>query len=377
MARITIDYTPALRQTAGIGRYTRGLIAGLAEVGVGRHQLTLFCAGNSAGHEQPPPGFRVRTTRLPSRWLTAGWQRLHLPLPAEWLAGPCDIFHSPDFSLPPLVRARGVVTIHDLSFLRVPACADPRLRAYLERAVPRAVQIAHRVLADSANTRNDLVALLGVPESRLSVVHGGVEPRFRRVTCSQELERARERYRLPERYIFGIGTLEPRKNFAGLIRAYASLYRRHPGLPPHLVIAGKPGWLYDDIYAAVEQERVAERVHFVGFVADCDLPALYSLADMLAFPSRYEGFGLPPLEAMACGVPVIAAANSSLPETIGEAGLLIDCEDTHELSQAMERALEDQDLRRRLAELGPAQAAHFSWAAAARELVAAYELALR
>ncbi len=250
----------------------------------------------------------------------------------------------------------------------MPSCADPRLRAYLERAVPRAVRSAHRVLADSANTREDLVALLGVPESRLSVVHGGVEPRFRHVACLEDLKRVQRRYRLPEQYILGIGTLEPRKNYTGLIRAYARLYRRHQELSPHLVIAGKPGWLFDDIYAAVDEERVADRVHFIGFVADCDLPALYSLAEALAFPSRYEGFGLPPLEAMACGIPVIAAANSSLPETIGAAGLLIDCEDIDELSRAMERALEDQELRRRLAELGPAQAARFTWAAAARRV---------
>ncbi|MCX7671132.1 MAG: glycosyltransferase, partial [Anaerolineae bacterium] len=159
--RVAIDYTPALRQGAGIGRYTRGLVAALAEVDR-ENCYILFSAGERPPAAGWPAGFTCRHSPVPARWLTIAWHRLHLPLPAELLTGACDLFHAPDFALPPLRRARGIVTVHDLSFLRLPECADPGLRAFLERVVPRSVARAARVLADSESTRRDLMTLLGV-----------------------------------------------------------------------------------------------------------------------------------------------------------------------------------------------------------------------
>lgn len=370
--RITIDYTPALRQTAGIGRYTRNLIAALAEIDR-ENEYTLFCAGQPPPADGWPPNFVIRASHMPAGWLTAGWHRLGLPFPAERLAGTCDIFHSPDFALPPLRQARGVVTVHDLSFLRLPEHADPGLRDYLRRTVPRSVERAARVLADSESTRRDLVDLLGVPEEKICVVPAGVEPRFRPVRDTVRLSAVRSRYDLPQWFILSVGTLEPRKNLARLIAAYAQL-RRQTGLPHALVIAGREGWLYQGIYEQVAKEGLAEHVRFTGFVADDDLPALYTLADLLAFPSLYEGFGLPPLEAMACGTPVVASNNSSLPEAVGAAALLVEAEDGEALADAMARVLGNANLRVRLADLGRAQAARFTWDAAARKLLDAYRL---
>ncbi len=375
MAHIVIDYTPALRQTAGVGRYTRSLVGALAEIDR-ENRYTLFHAGEKAPAATWPPNFSLRRNPAPARWLAAAWHRLRLPLPADWLAGGGDIFHSPDFALPPLAHARGVVTVHDLSFLRVPACADPGLRAFLEKAVPAAVQRADMVLADSCNTRDDLVALLGVPLDRVCVVHGGVEPRFCRVTDEAWLAEVRARYNLPERFVLSVGTLEPRKNYPRLIAAYAALCRRDPALPQRLVIAGRPGWLYDDIYAQAERHRLGDRVLFLGFTADADLPALFSLADLFVYPSLYEGFGLPPREALACGAPVSAGDNSSLFETLGDAGLLVDAEDVDALAAAMERVLADCQFRERMVERGVRQAARFTWAAAAGELLDAYRRVL-
>lgn len=371
--RITIDYTPALRQTAGIGRYTRGLISALAETDQ-ENQYTLFSAGRSLAGVIWPANFTVRTTRVPARGLTAVWHRLRMPLPAELLAGACDIFHSPDFTLPPLRSARGVVTVHDLSFLRVPQCADPGLRSFLEREVPRSVKRAARVLADSENTKKDLIELLNVAPAKISVVPAGIEPRFQPVRDAAKLAEVRARYKLPDWFILMVGTIEPRKNLARLIGAYAQL-RRQTGLPHALVIAGKEGWLFQGIYDQVAREGLTDRVLFPGFVADADLPALYTLADLLAFPSLYEGFGLPPLEAMACGTPVVTSDNSSLPEAVGSAVLLVNAEDTDGLTEAMARVLCDASLRMRLADLGRAQAARFTWPAAARKLLEAYRLA--
>ena len=371
--RITIDYTPALRQTAGIGRYTRGLVAALAEADRG-NTYNLFCSGEAPDRETWPENFTVRVSNIPARWLTASWHRLHLPLPAERLAGDCDIFHSPDFSLPPLRSAHGVVTVHDLSFLRLPEHADPGLRDYLQKSVPLAVARAHRVLADSENTKRDLVELLKVAEDKISVVPAGVETRFRPVRDTVRLAEVRARYNLPEWFILSVGTLEPRKNLVRLIAAFAQM-RRQTGLPHALVLAGKPGWLYQGIYDQVKQEGLQEHVLFPGFVADTDLPAVYTQADLLAFPSLYEGFGLPPLEAMACGTPVVCSNNSSLPEAVGSAALLVDATDVEGLADAMARVLGNAALRVRLGDLGRAQAARFTWQAAARKLLDAYQLA--
>jgi glycosyltransferase involved in cell wall biosynthesis len=370
---ITIDYTQALRQGAGIGRYTRGLVDALAELDR-VNTYTLFCAGQAPTRVDWPANFRVRVAPLPARWLSIGWHRLHLPVPAELLAGPCDVFHSPDFTLPPLARARGVVTVHDLSFIIVPDCADAKLRAYLNKAVPRSVRRATRVLADSANTSSDLMRLLNVPAEKISVVQAGVEPRFQPIRDPSQLAAVRTRYRLPDHFILSVGTLEPRKNFARLIEAYAALRRETaPGVDvPRLVIAGGPGWLYEDIYAEARRQEVTDSVCFTGFIADADLPALYSLADLFVFPSLYEGFGIPPLEAMACGVPVVCANNSSLPEAVDGAALLVNALDTAALTHAMSQVLVDPTIRARLIERGHAHATRFTWYAAARQLLSAY-----
>jgi glycosyltransferase involved in cell wall biosynthesis len=368
--RVTIDYTSAMRQRAGVGRYTRNLVSALAQLDR-ENSYTLFCAGGGPRSEDWPDNFTVRTSRVPERFLIAGWHKLRLPLPAESIAGRADIFHAPDFTLPPLSGAAGIVTIHDLSFLKAPQCADPGLREYLTRRVPVSVGRAARVLADSENTRRDLIELLGVAAEKISVVYAGVEPRFHAEQDPSRLAQVRARYQLPEFFLLFVGTIEPRKNLKRLITAYSHM-RRQIGLPHQLVIGGANGWLYEDIFAQVVREGLSENVKFLGFVADEDLPALYTLADLFAFPSLYEGFGLPPLEAMACGTPVVASNTSSLPEVLGSAARLVDAEDVDGLSDAMASVLGDAELRSRLANSGRAQAARYTWENAARQLVEAY-----
>lgn len=368
--RVAIDYTAAIRQGAGIGRYTRGLVRALANLDRG-NQYTLFSAGQAATETGWPPNFRVRNSCIPARWLTVGWQRMRLPLPAEALTGACDLFHSPDFVLPPLRRALGIVTVHDLSFMRLPDCADPGLRAYLAGAVPRAVRAADHILADSSNTRSDLIELLEVPPEKVSVVPAGVDEVFSRVEDPERLSQIQSRYGLPRRFIIGVGTLEPRKNYARLISAFA-LVRRQTGLPHHLVIAGGPGWLFAEVHERVRQERVGEYVHFLGFVPDADLAVLYTLADLMVFPSLYEGFGIPPLEAMACGTPVISSNNSSLPESVGSAAVTVAAEQTDDIADAIARVLGNGDLQKHLVELGKSQAGQFTWDKAARQLLSVY-----
>ena len=193
-------------------------------------------------------------------------------------------------------------------------------------------------------------------------------------TSAARLDEVRARYRLPDRFILGLGTLEPRKNFARLIAAFGQLVRE-TGLPHALVIGGKPGWLYEDIYRQANQEDLAGRVLFPGFVADEDLPALYSLADVFVFPSLYEGFGIPVLEAMACGTPVVTSNNSSLPEAAGSAALMVEATDSTELAEAIAKVLNDTELRRRMIAAGYDQARRFTWQRSAQALLEAYERA--
>jgi glycosyltransferase involved in cell wall biosynthesis len=241
--------------------------------------------------------------------------------------------------------------------------------------VPKAIKAACHILADSWNTRNDLIELLDAPPSKVSVVPGAVDAAFSRVEDSSSLEDARDRYGLPRKFVISVGTLEPRKNYPRLISAYA-LLRRLTGLPHHLVIAGKPGWLFEETYDRARTEGVTECVHFLGFVPDRDLALLYALADLMVFPSLYEGFGIPPLEAMACSTPVVCSNNSSLPESVGDAALLVNAENVEEIADAMARVLTNTELRAHLVELGETQAAQFTWQAAAQKLLTAYKKAL-
>jgi glycosyltransferase involved in cell wall biosynthesis len=370
--RIGIDYTAAVNQRAGIGRFVRNLVSSLVALDPDDQFVLLHTSPNPGAEIRVPPSSNVVTSefRIPERWMTILWHRLRLPIPVEWATGPVDIFHAPDFVLPPARRARRVLTVHDLAFLLYPECADARLREYLMGVVPRSVRAADFVVADSANTQNDVICLLGADPARTAVVPGGVEPRFRPAPAEAVVD-LRYRLGLVEPFILSIGMIEPRKNWQGLIRAY-SIVRARQHLPHRLVLAGPRGWLSDSIFEERDRSPFRNDVIFPGFVADDDLPALYTAADVFAFPSFYEGFGLPPLEAMACGTPVVVSDAASLPEVVGDAGLTVAAEDTDALADALERALLDPVLRTRLRADGLARAATFTWAGAAEALLSVY-----
>jgi glycosyltransferase involved in cell wall biosynthesis len=371
--RVGIDYTAAVHQQAGIGRYTRGLVEALAKLG-SEHEYVLFMAGGETQIPdfRMPDNFRTRRVPLSDRFMTIIWHRLRLPLPVDLFTGPLDVFHSPDYVLPPLRQGRKVVTIHDLSFLRYPEGAEPSLRQYLSRAVPSAVRRADLVLADSENTKRDIIELLGVAAGKVEVLYPGVDERFRPLEDEELLGGVSELYGLSSPFILSVGTLEPRKNLSLLFDAYVAL-RAAADISHKLVIVGGKGWLYEGIFDRVQELSLEEDVIFLGFVAEKNLPALYNLADVFVFPSLYEGFGLPPLEAMACGTPIIASQSSSLPEVVGGAGLMVSSEDSKALAQAMKTVLDDPALREDLAKKGLQQARKFTWPTAAQKLVTIYE----
>lgn len=385
--KIGIDYTSAARQGAGIGRLTRNIIRALAEMERSKHEYTLLVQGRDLPFPPATPdprnvatgisnaNWRERRTRISERWWHRIWHKLRVPLPVEWVIGPVDVFHSPDFTLPPTQRrTRTIVTVHDLSFLRLPHCFEPALLDYLKTNVPPSVRRADCVLADSENTRRDAIELLDLPPERVRTIYCGVEPRFCPIDDTEQLERVRARYHLPARFVLSLGTIQPRKNYGALIRAFANLATQDlVARDLSLVIVGGKGWLYQDVFQAVSDLGLQDRVLLPGFVDDVDLPALYNLAEYFVFPSLYEGFGLPPLEAMACATPVIVADNSSLPEVVGDAGLLVDAGDVDAIGGAMQRLAGDTALRHTLVERGLRQARQFTWEKAAQALLETYE----
>jgi glycosyltransferase involved in cell wall biosynthesis len=389
--QIGIDYTSAVYQGAGIGRLTRHVVQALAALDQANQspeqpfadQYTLLVQGRSlpgmptvgrparpvnVASQIPNRNWREVRTPLNERWWTRIWHRFRVPFRVEWLMGDLDLFHGPDFVLPPLSPStRAVVTIHDLSFIHFPHCFEPALLKYLNAAVPRSARRADWILADSENTRRDVIELLDVPGHKIAVLYPGVEPRFGPLVDKGILSTVRAKYDLPQDFVLAVGTVQPRKNYVRLVEAVNRL-----DADVHLVIGGGRGWLYQELLDRIQALDLADRVHLIGYVADEDLPALYNLAQAFAQPSLYEGFGIPILEAMACGVPVVAADNSSLPEAAGDAGLLVDAEDSEALAHALYRALSDSQQRGRMIDRGRAWASQFTWQRAAEALYNTY-----
>ena len=375
---IGIDYTPAALQGAGIGRYTRGLVDAVVPLLDADDQVTLLLPGEDPRFARSawPANVRSRRLPLPDRYQTILWHRLRLPLYVELMTGALDIFHAPNFLLPPVRSAKKLLTIHDLAFLVHPEFAHPDLQRFLARTVPRSIAAADHILADSEASKQDAMRFFNVPDERITVVGAGVEPRFSPAVQGAvepaKLAGTREKYGLDWPFVFSISTLEPRKNFDGLIRAFAEA-RRKARFPHHLVIGGGKGWMYENIFAEVQRQNAGDFVHFLGFVDDADLPALYNLADLFAFPSHYEGFGIPVLEALACGTAVLCTDTSSLPEIAGDAAHLVPTNDHPALVDALSDLLTGETARANLAARGPAQAAKWTWEAAAKRLLRVYQ----
>lgn len=301
------------------------------------------------------------------------WEQTVLPVLA--LRERLDLIHG-TLNVLPLARCvPGVVTIHDVAFLRFPERYLAGRRRYLANFTRWSARGARLVLASSENTKRDLVQLLDIPEERVRVVYLGVEDRLRAAVDPEAVARFRQDHGLPEHFFLYIGTLEPRKNLVRLLDAYAQA--RRDGVDWPLVLAGGKGWLYEEIFERVKTLGLEESVHFPGYVLYEHLPLWYNAAGAFVYPSLYEGFGLPVVEAMACGCPVVTARNSSLPEVAGDAAILVDGESVGELCAAMSRLAGDGMLRQELRVRGRRQAARFTWQRTAADVLAAYDEIVR
>ena len=375
--RIAIDYTAATRQAAGIGNYVRSLVdAMLAQDDT--NQYTLLTSGRPP-RERPFPSaenVRGRSLIIPDRYLNVLWYRWRLPISATFFTGQVDIYHGPDFVLPPLNgKLRKVVTVHDLAFLEHPEYAVPELAAYLKKVVPEAVEAADVVASVSQTTRQTLIEHFQTPLEKITLVPNGIRAYFRRITDPVLLEATRHKFGLKSPLVLGVGTQEPRKNHLGLIKAFhkAVSTGNKSTRPAMLALAGGSGWLYEETEQIVAELKLEKKVRFLGRVSDLELMMLYSLADVFVFPSFYEGFGVPPLEAMACGTPVITSNTSSLPEVVDDAAIMINPHKIHEIASAINRVVENKQLQEDLRQKGYTRAAHFTWVRSAQKMLSIYQ----
>jgi glycosyltransferase involved in cell wall biosynthesis len=375
---VAIDYTPAIRQQAGIGRIIRGQVGALCAQ-CPTWDIRLFVAGPVTPPDQAAAPRPLHATPLSERNMVRLWHRLNAPWPTveSFTGGPLTLFHATDFVLAPSRARHKLVTVHDLAFLFYPEAAMPSLHRYLNVVVPRSIRRADHLLADSYHTAHDLQEQWQIPAAQITVVHGAVDhDRFRPIADSAAQSAVRQRYKLGDRpFILGLSTLQPRKNFGRLIEAFAQA-RQAGRLPHRLVIGGGKGWLYEEIFARVQQLGLTDDVIFPGYVADADLPALYSAASFFAYPSLYEGFGLPVLEALACGTPVLAGDNSSIPEAGGPGALYVCATEIDAIADGILRLATDTTLHQQLRQAGLRHVQNFTWQQSAQQLRTAYEKVL-
>jgi glycosyltransferase involved in cell wall biosynthesis len=308
--------------------------------------------------------YEVRVIPFPRLWT-------HLRLAWELGRHPPDVLFVPSHVMPLICPVRAVVTVHDLGYLHYPEAHRPFDRWYLDWTTRRHARLATAIIADSQATRGDLVDLYQTDPTRIFVVYPGRDEAIGREEDPSAIRAVKARYGIHGDYLLYLGTLQPRKNLVRLVEAFACLQPQPAAL--QLVLAGQEGWLYDELFARVESLGLGAHVVFAGYVAEDDKAALLSGALSLVYPSLYEGFGLPVLEAMACGTPVLTSNVSSLPEVAGDAALLVDPMDVNAIATGMSRLVTDADLRKALVEKGNAQVRKYSWSNAGREILQVLE----
>jgi len=353
---------------SGVSNYIRHLVLGLAEVPPADQLLVYLPSAGPAGDLPAVSRLHARIGPALLRHPAARILWEHSVFPFLLWRDRVDLLHATMNVAPWWSPCPVVVTIHDLAYLRYPQVHPLGRRLYLGAFTRLTVRRAKAIVAVSQYTRREIGQFFRVPMERIHVIYEGYDARFRPLP-HEEVEAFRKQRGLPPRYLLYLGNLEPRKNLSRLVQAYARISGREQ-VP--LVLAGPRGWGYADLFRQVDRLGLSGRVAFPGFVPAEELPLWYNGAEAFVYPSLYEGFGLPPLEAMACGTPVLVSSASSLPEVVGEAGLQVPPEDVDALAEALQRLLDDAELRAALRQRGLEQAGRFSWARMAEETAGLY-----
>ena len=368
--RICIDIQSAIAQRAGVGRYTYQLVGHMAGQ-IAEDAISLFCfdfKGKGVPFDAPQADIQ-RVRWCPGRAAQYAWKTLGWP-PFDLFAGRFDVYHFPNFFLPPLRHGRSVVTIHDVSFLRHPEFAEDKNLQFLTRHIRKTVERADAIITDSRFSANEIRDVLNVDEARLFPIHLGISPLFR-PPDEQTQAATLARLGCERPYLLTVGTLEPRKNVPFLIE----LFERMTDFDGELVIAGMPGWKFEPIVERMQSSSRAADIRYLNFVPDADLPSLYAGAELFLLASRYEGFGFPPLEAMACGTPVVSSSGGSLAEVLGDSAVVLEGFEHDEWREAAERILADTGHRNALRTRGRHRAAGYDWAATAGKTLQVYRAA--
>lgn len=352
--KIAIDMQTTLGQKTGIGFYVDNLVRWLEKLD-GEYEYTKLMPES---HED----FKSLKRLI--------WDQFKVPFRSN--RARADLLHQPGFSAPIIYTKPVVVTVHDLIAIHFGREIPLGSRLYFGKWMPFSYRFSDHIIAVSEYTKQDLIKLLGFDAKKITVIPLAADERYQPLKDEGEIKKIKAKFNLKDQVILHVGTLNPRKNLEFLVRCFA-LVKERLNESIQLVITGKKGWYYDDLFKLVAELRLDDDVIFTGYVTDEEKVALYSAAHLLAFPSRYEGFGLPPLEAMQCGTPVIASNTSSIPEVVGNAGILLSPDDKNGWVIAMERLLTDSAERGRLARLGFSQAAKFSWERTAKETRKVYE----
>lgn len=367
---IAIDAHSVGTQLAGNVTYITSLIEALAEIDTS-NQYTIYVTMPTAVERYAGrwPNFNIRRT-LPHFPLI----RIPITLTAELRLRPVDLLLV-QYSGPIKPPCKLVTTIHDISYEHLPETFKRRSRFQMRMTIPRTARSADHVIASSEYSRSDLIETYKLPPEKVTAIPLAAPDFLKPVTAVEERERIKKKYGIDGEFILGVGSIQPRKNLRRLIAAYSSLAASGIDLP-QLVLAGKNAWLFEETLSSIDENNLGEKVKFTGFVPDEDLPALYSAALFFVYPSFFEGFGLPPLEAMQCGTPVIAGDRTSLPEVVGDCGLLVDPYDVDAIAGAIKQLLGDERLRNELSLKGLHRAGLFSWKRTARQTLDVIERAV-
>lgn len=369
MTRIGIDARLTYYRQGGISQYTYGLLRHLPDLDQERQYVVIHSRKDNRN-----------LATAPNQQRAISWTPCHHPLERlalgiETLPMRLDLLHSPDFIPPHNRTLKSVITIHDLTFLHYPDYFTEDSKRYYIDQIDGAAERADHILTDSDSSRGDILNILDIPPEKVTTTLLGIDSDHFKPAAAPEIDRVRITYKLPDDYLLFVGTIEPRKNISGLVAAHRSLLAELPDLPP-LVLVGHLGWLADDIFAGIEESGARDHVIWLENVPYTDLPALYSAASVLCLPSFYEGFGFPPLEAMACGTPAVVSNRSSLVEVAGDVALQVDPDSTDSIAEGLRRVLTDSGLAGTMRQRGIPWAQSFSWARTARETLAVYNRVL-
>ncbi len=371
--RIGIDATALPAQPVGVGNYIIQFVKALAKMDID-YELIVFAQKGKRDLFDIPNDENLHWVIVPDKspMYRLIWEQTTFPRLVH--RAEVDLLHSLHYTQPVRLGCPSIVTIHDMTFFLFPDLHTRSKRLFFPFAIRSSVRRADALIAISESTRQDSIRLLGVSPQKVFTTQLGITDEFRVVKDNELLAKVRKKYDLPEEFVLYVGLVEPRKNIPFLIRAYKSL--ADEGIKHNLVIVGRIGWMYQEVFKQIEELGLEGRVQFTGYLPQDDLPMVYNLASLFVYPTKYEGFGLPALEAMACGTPVVTTAISSLPEIVGDAGMLIPPGDEQALASAMAEVLHDSTLFNQLRTRGLQRSEHFTWERTAQQTLKVYQQVL-